>query len=182
MFDQIAGAINNPNQQASPSQLGNILTAVQQVSGGRGMNASTTQLLLSVVGSHVRNSLQQKRSRNGYEEAESIVNQYGGTRPNARAVESLFSPAEQQATVQDSAQRTGLNAETIQSLLPVLVPIVLSLLQSGSGNQNVAGANRSANRSGANPVLNAFLDSNGDGEVDIGDAVSLASRFLNQSR
>jgi hypothetical protein len=177
LFDQIVGAINNPNQQASSSQLGNILSAVQQVSNGRGMDTNTTQLLLSVVGQHVRSALQQKRSTNGYDQTEAIVNQYSGTRPNPNAVGSIFTPQQQQATIQDSVRRTGLNAEMIQSLLPILIPVVLNLLQSGNSNQNMAGA---GNPGRGNSVLNAFLDSDRDGDVDIGDTVSMASRFLSQ--
>lgn len=179
LFDQIVNAIDNPNQQASPSQLGNVLTAVQQLSSGQGMNANTTQALLSIVGQHVRSSLQERRSTAGYGQAEALVNQYSGTRPNAQAVESIFTPEQQYATVQDSARQTGLNADTIQRLLPIIVPIVLNLLQSGAGNQNVSGA---PGQGMSNSVLNAFLDSDRDGDVDIGDTLSLASRFLNQRR
>ena len=50
---------------------------------------------------------------------------------------------------------------TIQQLLPSLVPLILSFLQSGG-----------------NPLLNQFLDTDGDGDVDIADAIKLASRFL----
>jgi hypothetical protein len=55
---------------------------------------------------------------------------------------------------------------------------VLSLLKQGSP-QPVAGGSTS-NTTGANTVLNGFLDSDGDGDVDIGDAMSMAGRFLNQ--
>jgi hypothetical protein len=54
-----------------------------------------------------------------------------------------------------------LNFEKIQELLPSLVPLILSFLQS-SGN----------------PFLNKFLDIDGDGDVDIADLLKLASRFL----
>jgi hypothetical protein len=50
---------------------------------------------------------------------------------------------------------------TIQQLLPTLVPLILSFLQSGG-----------------NPLLNKFLDADGNGDVDIMDAIKLASKFL----
>jgi hypothetical protein len=53
-----------------------------------------------------------------------------------------------------------------------LVPLVLNLLKTGSNAQNPA--------QGSNPVLNTFLDADGDGDVDITDAMSMAGRFLNQ--
>lgn len=52
-----------------------------------------------------------------------------------------------------------------QQMLPILVPLVLNLLQTGSQTRNPQG--------GANPVLNAFLDADRDGDVDISDANEL---------
>jgi len=65
LFDQILSAIDNPNQQASPNQLGNILGAVEQLSGNQGVNTGTTQLAMSVLGGYVRSALQDVRSQSG---------------------------------------------------------------------------------------------------------------------
>jgi len=155
--------------------MGMVLNAVQQLSSNQGMNPSTTQTILSVVGNHIRSSLQQQQAIAGPQQTQAIVNQYSGTNPNVNAVQAIFSPQQQQQVSLDAAQRTGLNAQTIQSLLPMLVPIVLQLLQSGASNQGGAGA-------GSNSVLSSFLDSDRDGDVDVGDALSLAGQFLNQRR
>lgn len=171
LFDQILNAVNNPNQQGSPDQLGNILNTVQQLSNNHGTDAGTTQTLLSVVGGYVRSALQEKRASEGTEQAQAMVNQYAGTGYNPQAVEALLGPVMQQQVVQDLIQRTGLSPETIQSMLPVLVPLALNFLQSG---------NNAHNPQAGNPVLNAFLDSDGDGDVDMGDALGVASRFLSR--
>lgn len=176
LFDQILGAVNNPNQQASPDQLGAILGTVQQLSNRQGLDANSTQTALSVVGGYVRSALQQQRATGGPERAEAIVNQYGGTSPSGDVLETLFSPGQQQQVAQAVAQRTGISADKVIALLPILVPIVLSLLKQGS-SQPAAGSNV-GNPTGANTVLNGFLDSDGDGDVDIGDAMSMAGRFL----
>jgi hypothetical protein len=55
--------------------------------------------------------------------------------------------------------------------LPLLIPVVLKFLQQGNTKQTGAGRNS---------VLSTFLDSDGDGDTDIGDAMSIAGRFLNQ--
>lgn len=175
LFDQIVSAIDNPSQQASPDQMGMVLNAVQQLSSNQGMNPGTTQTILSVVGNHIRSALQQQQAVAGPQQTQAIVNQYSGTNPNLNAVQAIFSPQQQQQVSLDAAQRTGLNAQTIQSLLPMLVPIVLQLLQSGASNHGGAGA-------GSNSVLSSFLDSDRDGDVDVGDALSLAGQFLNQRR
>ncbi|MBW4468192.1 MAG: DUF937 domain-containing protein [Pegethrix bostrychoides GSE-TBD4-15B] len=181
LFDQILGAVNNPHQQASPDQLGAILGTVQQLASRQGLDASATQTMLSTVGTHVRSALQQQRAAGGAGRAEAIVNQYGGTGSSADVLESLFSPGQQQQVAQDVAQRTGLTANKVLALLPILIPIVLNLLKQGSqlGSSTVpTSQTASANSASANTVLNGFLDADGDGDVDIGDAMSMAGRFL----
>jgi hypothetical protein len=170
LFDQILSAIDNPGQQASPNQLGSILGAVQQLSGSQGVDAGTTQLAMSVLGGYVRSALQDVRSQSGDSQVQEVVNQFGGTNPSQQAVESLFGGSQLTQIVQDIAEKTGLNNETVQGMIPVLVPLVLNLLQMGSNSENPA--------QGANPVLNTFLDSDGDGDVDITDTIAMASRFL----
>ncbi|WP_341528621.1 DUF937 domain-containing protein [Nostoc sp. UHCC 0302] len=170
LFDQILGAVANPNQQGNLGQLGGIINSVNQLSDRTGTDPSTIQSVLGVVGSYVRSSLQQKRDTAGNEEAQAIVNQYAGTSPNPQAVNSLFSPQIQQQVAQVAAQRSGLDAGIIQQLLPIAVPIVLNFLQSGANAQNP--------QSGGNSVLNSFLDADGDGDVDIADAIQLASRHM----
>jgi hypothetical protein len=167
LFDQVVGALNNPNQQASADQLGSILNVVQQVAGQQGLNAGTTQTMMSVVGQHLRTALKEQQAQGA--PTEELVNRYSGTQPNPEAVNSIFSNRELQNTIADVTQRTGLNPQTVQSLLPVLVPVVLNLLQTGATKQ--AGQ-------GGNSVLSTFLDSDRDGDFDIGDAMSMAGRFL----
>ncbi len=171
LFDQVVSALNNPNQEASSDQLGSILNIVGQLAGNQGLDASSTQTLLTVVGQHVRTALNEKRQVGGQSLAESLVTQFSGTQANPDAVQNLFSPGERNATVRDAASKTGLDPQTIQSLLPLLVPVVLKFLQQGNTKQA---------STGGNSVLSAFLDSDGDGDTDIGDAISIAGRFLNR--
>ncbi|MBW4426352.1 MAG: DUF937 domain-containing protein [Nostoc desertorum CM1-VF14] len=170
LFDQILGAVANPNQQGSLGQLGGIVNSVQQMSDRTGTNPSTIQSVLSIVGSQVRSALQQKQATDGNQAAQTLVNQYAGTSPNPQAVNSLFSPQIQQQVAQVAAQRTGLDAGIVQQLLPLAVPLVLNFLKSGANVQNPQG--------GGNSVLNSFLDADGDGDVDIADAIQMASRHM----
>lgn len=184
LFDQILGAIDSPNQQASPAQLSNILTAAQQLSSSQGVDAGTTQTAMSVVGSFVRSALQEERQTRGADSAEAIVNQYAGTTPNANAVQALFGGNQQNQVIQAVSQRTGIPPQTIQMLLPILVPLVLNLLKTGSSNVNAPNSTTTpaATTGSGNSVLNAFLDADGDGDVDVGDAMRLAGRYMNQPR
>lgn len=175
LFDQILGAINNPNQQGSPDQLGGMLNTVQQLAQNQGVDPGTASTAMSVVGSYVRSSLQAQRAAGGNDRVESLVNQYAGTNPSMGALQALFSPAQQAQLSQAIAQKTGLNAQTIQAILPILVPIALNFLKSGANNTASA-----PNSGGGNSVLNVFLDADGDGDVDLGDTMAMAGRYLNQ--
>ncbi|MCC5636929.1 DUF937 domain-containing protein [Nostoc sp. CHAB 5844] len=170
LFDQILGAVANPNQQGSLGQLGGIINTVQQLSDRTGADSSTIQSVLGIVGNYVRSSLQEKQATGGEAEAQALVNEYAGTSPNPQAVDSLFSLGMQQQVAEVVSQRTGLDAGTIQQLLPLIVPVVLNFLQSGANAQNP--------QSGGNSVLSAFLDSDRDGDVDIADAIRMASQYL----
>src|SRR5919202_4001908 len=169
LFDQILGAIDHPSQQASPGQLGEILSTVQQLSNHANTDPSTIQSVLSVVGGYARSALQQKRDNEGQEQTQDFVNQFGGTNPSTQAVQLLFSTPQIQQISQEVEQRTGLSAGTVQAMLPILVPLVLKFLQTG---------NNTSHSQGSNPVLNTFLDADNDGDVDIADAMQMAGRYL----
>jgi hypothetical protein len=51
-----------------------------------------------------------------------------------------------------------------------VVPLVLNLLKTGSNQQQSA--------STSNSVLNSFLDADGDGDVDIADAMRLGGQYF----
>lgn len=169
LFDQILSAVNDPGRQANPDQLSSILGAVQGLSNNAGTDPNTTQTMMSVVGNYVRSALQQTRDTQGPDQAHALVNQFSGTGPNPQAVNAILGPVMQQQIVQDLMQRTGLNPQTIEMMLPVLVPLALNFLQSGNSTQQ---------SQGGNSVLNAFLDGDRDGDVDLGDAMRVASQFL----
>lgn len=168
LFEQIINAIDSPTQQGNSNELGDMLSTVQQLSSNTNTDPSTMQSVLSMVGNYTRSALQQKRDDDGNEQTQQFVNQFGGTNPSNQAVEMLFGASGMQQIVQTIAQRTGLDAGMIQMMLPVLVPLVLKFLQTGNTQSS----------QGSNPVLNTFLDADGDGDVDIADAMQMASRHL----
>ena len=125
---------------------------------------------MSVVGSQVRSALQQKQAADGVQSVQAIVNQFGGTGASLQAVQSLFSSQQQEEVAQAASEKTGINPAQIQALLPTLIPLVLNFLKTGSNAQNP--------EQGLNPVLSGFLDSDGDGDVDMGDLMKLAGKFM----
>ena len=171
LFDAILGAVNNPNQQASVSQLGNLVRMVQQVSGENGMDAATTQSVMSMVGNAVQSGLQDHSQANGIDATQNLVDQLSGGNTSQSAIASLI-PLDLQRQVSSAiAAQTGLDAGMIQSMLPSLIPVVLGMLQSGAPQNGAQAA-------GSNPLLNMFLDGNHDGNLDVGDAMGLAMKFM----
>lgn len=171
LFNKIISAIDSPELEANSNQLGNILGMVQQISNSNSNNANYNDLqsAMSIVGNFTRSALQEKRRQQGANQAQQIVNQFAGTQASSLAVQTLFNNSQIQNIVATISQRTGLNQQTITSLLPVLVPLVLNFLKTGNNPHNAQAAN---------PVLNNFLDADGDGDVDIADAMNMASRYL----
>jgi hypothetical protein len=170
IFNQILQAVNNPNQQANLAELSNILTTIQQTGSIYGADPGKSKMLLSMVGGYVRSALQEKQNTEGSDMVKNLVNQFSGTSANPQAVFALFSQTKLAEIVPEIAQKSGLNAATIQAMLPVVVPAFLSLLKTGASTTDPQQA--------ANPVLNAFLDADGDGTIDITDVMNLAGRFL----
>ncbi|MBD2483677.1 DUF937 domain-containing protein [Planktothrix sp. FACHB-1365] len=170
LFDQIVTALNDPNQAGNSTQMGNILNTAQQLGNQLGISPQTSQMVMSMVGSSVRSSLQEKRTQLGSEATQNIVNEFGGTTPSTQAVQMLFSPTQQEQLIQTISQHTGVSSQTLQSLLPIVVPLVLNLLKTGTNQQQPQG--------GSNPVLNSFLDADGDGDVDVADAMRLAGQYF----
>lgn len=170
LFDQIVGALNNPELQASSNQINDLMNTAQQLGVNLGGSPETTQAAMSVVGDYVRSALKEKRDNEGKESVQSLVNQYSGVKPNPAVVQLLFSPQQQNQMIEAVEKRTGINAQIIKGLLPMLVPMVLNFLQTGTNSKNP--------QQGDNPVLSSFLDSNGDGEADIAGVIQLAGKFF----
>ena len=169
LFNQILNAIDNPEKEASTSQLGSILDTVQQLSGNYQANPSAVNSAMSIVGNYTRSALQQQRNQGGTAQVNQLLNQFGSTQASPQILATLFGNSQLQEMISQISRRTGLNSGTIQAMLPILVPLVLNLLKTG---------NNKANIQGGNSVLNSFLDADGDGDVDLNDVINLASRHL----
>lgn len=169
IFNQILSAIDNPEREASTNQLGSIIDTVQQLSGNYQTNPSTVQSAMSIVGNYTKSALQQQRRQGGTARVNQLIGQFGGTQANSQILSTLFGSSQLQDMVEQISRRTGLNSRTIMTMLPILVPLVLNLLRTGNSKNSVQGNN---------PVLNSFLDSDGDGDVDLNDMMNMASRHL----
>ncbi len=173
LFEQVLNAINEPSKQASSSQLSQIIDMVEQLSQVGGVDTQKGQVITSIVGKYVRSALKEKQQSQGIEETEAVIEKYSGTSPDTEAVNAVMTPQKQEQMAQEAATSTGLNRDVIQSMLPTLIPLVLQLLQAGANNAKAPGQRN-------NSVLQSFLDTDGDQDVDVADALSLAKRFLSK--
>lgn len=170
LFDQVMQAVNDPDKQANTSQLGQVVSVVQQLSQQNNTDASAMQTAVSILGSHVRSSLKETRNSQGEAAVQNLVQKGGQSSTAAAVLGQLLNGSQQNQVVSAIAQKTGMSSQQIQAMLPALIPVVMQVLSSGSSKTAAAAG-------GNNPVLNAFLDADGDGDVDMGDMLGMASRF-----
>lgn len=173
LLTQVMGAIQDPNCQASMGQMGQIFTAAKQLSQANNTDSATMQQVATVVGGYVRSALQEKRNQDGTAAAQAVVRQ--GSTDGMAALSALFNQSQQQQLAQAVSQKTGIDANQVIALLPMLIPLVMKLLNQGEPKGS---APASASPTGNNPILSAFLDGDGDGDVDLGDMIGMASKFM----
>jgi hypothetical protein len=164
LFDQVLGAIADPNAAGDNNQLSAILDVAQQLGGGGQMNPDAINSVVSIVGNYARSALQEQRNAGG--DVAGLVDQFGGTTTNDQVVNAIFSSPQLQNLFNEIESRTGIDRASIESMLPTILPLVLNFLKTGSGGQS------------GNSVLNSFLDADGDGDVDLGDAMRMAGQHL----
>lgn len=177
LFFDVLSAINNPNQQGSVSQLASITRSVQDLASSRGVQPATMQTVLSLLGNSISPALRQQQSVLGSSQLENLIGRSLGGGAVASVIQSLFPPQVQQQFIEGIARKTGLSPNAIQGMLPTLIPVVLGLLSMGAKKPGVTSAANSSNS-----LLNTFLDSNQDGNTDLGDVLKFATRFLNAPR
>lgn len=169
IFFETLQAINNPQQQASVEQLSKVNTSFQQLANSQGMNTNQMQSMLTALGGALQPVLKQQRQTLGNSQMDSMLQSIGGA-GGATALQSMIPPQLQQQLARTVATRTGMNPTLIQTMLPQVLPAVMGLFNMGSTKPGSSAA--------GNPIVNAFLDSNRDGNTDLGDVMKFANRFL----
>jgi uncharacterized protein YidB (DUF937 family) len=169
IFFDLLSAINNPNQQASVGQLETLTNSIGQLTSRIGLQPEQMQSIFSTVGQVLQPVLKNQQSGLGGGLLENVIGQVANSGGSAAALQNLLPPQVQQQIVQTIAQKVGLDANMVQSVLPTLLPMVMNFFQMGAGKPGT---------SGPNPLLASFLDSDGDGDTDLGDMLKFAGRFL----
>jgi hypothetical protein len=84
-------------------------------------------------------------------------------------IENLFGQDRFNSLIGEIGKRTGLDPQLILQFLPVLIPVVMKLLATGT---------HQTDPKAPNPVLNNFLGSSQSGGALLNEAFQLASQFL----
>lgn len=169
LFDQVMGAIADPKRQASAKQMTDILGAAKQIGQQNNANSDTMQQAMSVIGGFVRSSLKEKRQTEGAGAAQALLEE--GAANGAAVIPKLFNNSQLTEMISAVTQRTSLNTNQVQGILPMVLPLVMRFLSSGNAKGGAAATD-------SNPILTAFLDGDGDGDVDMGDMLGMAGRFM----
>ncbi|MGB7087162.1 MAG: DUF937 domain-containing protein [Phormidesmis sp.] len=169
LFDQVMKAVADPSRKASASQLGGILGSAQQIGQQNNASSETMQQAMSVIGGFVRSSLKEKRQAEGDNAAQSLIEQ--GAANGAAVIPQLFNNAQLAEMISAVTQKTNLNTNQVQGILPMVLPLVMQFLSAGNKKQGVPATD-------TNPILTAFLDGDGDGDVDMGDMLGMAGKFM----
>jgi Bacterial protein of unknown function (DUF937) len=182
LFFDILSSINSPDRAGSVEQLSAVTGAITGLAEKSGIDSKTAETVVSSLGGYLRSALGEQQATLGAEGLENQLGQVlGGGNPlggilgqltggglGGGALNTLLPPALQQQIANGIAAKTGLNAEQILGALPVLIPAVLGMLNMGKSTGGI----------GSNPLLKSFLDSDRDGDTDLGDVLHFANRFL----
>jgi len=169
LFDQVMKAVADPSRQASASQLTQILGSAKQVAKDNNADSDTMQQAMSVIGGFVRSSLKEKRQTQGASAAQALLEE--GAANGASVIPKLFSNSQLTEMISAVTQKTSLNTNQVQGILPLVLPLVMRFLKSGNAKGGTPATD-------TNPILTAFLDGDGDGDVDMGDMLGMASKFM----
>jgi hypothetical protein len=186
LFFDILSSINNPEREGNVEQLSAITNAIGGLAEQNGLSPETTETVMSSLGGYLRSALNEQRSTLGAGGMENqlgqlfgsdnplggMIGQLTGEGSGGTVLNTIVPPFLQQQIADGISARTGLPAGQILAALPVLVPAALKLLNMGKSKFDNA----------PNPLLASFLDTDRDGDMDLGDVLRFANRFLDPAR
>jgi uncharacterized protein YidB (DUF937 family) len=181
LFDAVLASLNDPSRATQQSDLERLSSAF----GGGGGGASPTDAgqIASLIGGFLKPMLQEQHAIGGAQGVDSFLQDIKQNSGSPDQLRQVLGADRVDQMVGRAEQKTGLDANTILRFLPIVLPAVIGLLQSGRraavpAATGVTSATGAPAGSQTNPILAQFLDSDGDGDVDMEDVVRLTSRFL----
>ena len=179
LFDAVLASLNDPSRATQQSDLERWSSAF----GGGGASSTDADQIASLIGGFLKPVLQEQHAIGGAQGVDTFLQDIKQSSGSPDQLRQVLGADRVDQMVGRAEQKTGLDANTIFRLLPIVLPAVIGLLQSGRTTAVPArhGSDARDGRTGGgqtNPILAQFLDSDGDGDVDMADIVRLTSRFL----
>ena len=185
-FDVLVSSIQDPQAGTQKSDLQSLLGALTGASGQNSpgqMPAGAAEGLVGAIGSYLKPALREAGQSGGMEGIDALLGSLKQNANSPQQLERTLGTERMQQMVNKAQQKSGLSPDMIISMLPVVLPAVVSLLQSGARGgapapQAGATAGDPLGALASNPLLKSFMDSDGDGDVDMADLVAMGSKFL----
>lgn len=177
LFDAVLSSLNDPSRATQMSDL-------EGLSSAFGSGPSSTNQIASLIGGFLKPMLREEQAVAGQEGVDSLLHKIKQNADSPDRLRQVLGADRMDQMVGRAEQKTGLDSSVILRLLPVVLPAIIGLLQSGrsaaapAAPATAAGATGTAPAGTTNPILSQFLDSDGDGDVDMQDVVRLTSVFL----
>ena len=195
-FDVLVSSIQDPQSATQKSDLEGLLGALLGGAPGaapaqaRQIPSGAAEGLAGTIGSALKPALREAGQQGGIEGIDALLGSLKQNANSPQALERTLGRERMDQMVTQAQQKSGLPVDSIMSMLPVIIPALVGLLQSGArAGATPSGPSAPSARTGAtaddpfaalasNPLLKGFLDSDGDGDVDMQDLVRLGSKFL----
>lgn len=176
LFDAVLASLNDPSRATQQSDLEGLASAF---SGGGASSANAGQIA-NLIGGFLKPMLQEQHAVGGAQGVDSFLQDIKQSANSPDQLRQVLGADRVDQMVGRAEQKTGLDASAIFRLLPIVLPAVIGLLQSGrpATAPAVTAATGAPAGGQTNPILAQFLDSDRDGDVDMADVVRLTSRFL----
>ena len=170
LFQTVLQSIENPDHVGSQQDLHGLVNLAQLLPGVQGAEQQM-QPILGILGSHLQDALNDQQQNNGQAVVQQTVSNLSVPGAGVPEIINLFGQERFNALMGEISKRTGLDSQVILQFLPMLIPVVMRLLATGT---------HQTNPQAQNPVLNNFLGSNQNGGALLTEAFQLASVFLHR--
>lgn len=190
-FDVLVSSIQDPQAGTQKSDLEGLLGALlggapaAQQPSARQLPPQAAEGLAGTIGRALKPALREAGQQGGIEGIDALLGSLKQNANSPQALERTLGRERMDQMVTQAQQKSGLPVDAIMSMLPVILPALISLLQSGARSGATAPSAQAGAAAGdplaglaSNPLLQGFLDSDGDGDVDMQDLVRLGSKFL----
>ena len=184
-FDVLVSSIQDPQAGTQKADLQGLLSALTGTPGQSfgTVPAGAAQGVAGAIGSFLKPALREAGQSGGMEGIDALLGSLKQNAGSPQQLEQTLGRERMAEMVNKAQQKSGLAPDAILGMLPAILPAVISLLQSGARTgtpsaQSGATAGDPMGALASNPLLKSFMDSDGDGDVDMADLVAMGSRFL----